>query len=92
MENKQTIERTFGIVLRRLREKTGLSHINFSTQIGVNRSHYGRIERGESSAGIGMIEKLSHGLNLEVSELMILVDKERKRILRGFVVKVKSNL
>jgi len=90
MVAKGAIDKAFGMVLRRLREeKTKQSHLSFSSTLGINRSHYGRIERGEASPRLGMIETLAHGLNMEVSEVMILVDKERKRIISGSVVKAK---
>ncbi len=89
-KDKDMIGKAFGTVLRRLREETGLSHMNFSDRLEINRSHYGRIERGESSPRLDMIEILARGLNLEVSELMILVDRERKRIVKGYVVKTGS--
>lgn len=34
-----------------------------------------------------MVEILARGLGIEVSELMILVDKERRRIVKGYVVR-----
>ena len=89
-KDKSTIGKAFGTVLRRLREETGLSHINFSDRLEMNRTHYGRIERGEVSPGLDTIEVLARGLNIEVSELMILVDQERKRIVKGYVVKTGS--
>ncbi len=73
--------------MRRLREKTGLSHMNFSDRIDINRSHYGKIERGEASPRLDTIDVIADGLNIELSELMILVDQERKRIVKGYVVK-----
>jgi len=86
-KDKDIIRKAFGTVLRRLREETGLSHMNFSDRLEINRSHYGRIERGEASPRLDTIDILARGLNIEVSELMILVDRERKRIVKGYVVK-----
>ena len=36
-----------------------------------------------------MLDKLAKEFGLELSELMILVNKERKRIKEGYVVKAK---
>ncbi len=90
MEAQEAVEKTFGRVLRRLREKSGRSHLIFSEHLNINRTHYGRIERGEASLRLRMVEALAKGLGLEISELMILLDKERKRIVKGYVVKPKK--
>lgn len=88
---EEAIENVLGRVFKRLREeKTGLSHVNFSARLEVDKTHYGRIERGETEPGIRIIDKLATGFGLELSELMILVDLERKRIKEGHVVKTKS--
>jgi ribosome-binding protein aMBF1 (putative translation factor) len=85
---EEAVEKVLGRVIRKLREdKTGLSHVNLAARFEIDKTHYGRIERGETEPGIRIIDKLAKGLGLELSELMILVDKERKKIKEGHVIK-----
>ncbi len=85
---EEAVEKILGKVFKRLREeKTGLSHVNFAARLEIDKTHYGRIERGETEPGIRIIDKLAKGFGLELSELMILLDKERKGINEGHIVK-----
>ena len=69
------IEKSFGKVVRKLREDKGYSQESFASFVGIDRSYHGRIERGEVSVTLRMIQSLSKAFGLKTSALLVLVEK-----------------
>jgi transcriptional regulator with XRE-family HTH domain len=60
----------FGHRLRKLRLKAGLSQDQMSHLFGVGRGHISDLERGKKNVGLPILERLSKGLGISLSELM----------------------
>lgn len=58
-----------GDFLRDTRKKAELSQEEFADKIGINRTYYGNLERGENSVSIDKLHKISRVLNIPLSEL-----------------------
>ena len=69
------IEKSFGLVVRRLRENKGFSQEAFAALAGIDRSYQGRIERGEVSITLRMIEVLSKTFGLKATQLFDFLKK-----------------
>lgn len=63
-------KRLFGLVLRQLRLKVGLSQEEFAHQMGYHRNYIGQLERGEKSPSLSALFNFSRGLGLRPSELV----------------------
>ena len=59
----------FGRVLRRRREKLGVSQEAFADMCQLDRSYIGGIERGERNVALVNIEKIAKTLRLTIAEL-----------------------
>lgn len=66
---------TLGEFLREARKDAGLSQEAFADKIGINRTYYGNLERGENSISIDKLQKISRVLNIPLSELFMQVEK-----------------
>lgn len=56
--------------IRTLRSERGWSQEEFADICGIHRSHMGEIERGEKDISISTLQKISKGLNIELSALL----------------------
>lgn len=65
----------FGIVLRRLREKQGLSQDSFAHHTGFHRNYIGQLERGEKSPSLSALFVLGKGCGVRPSQLLKLTEK-----------------
>lgn len=72
---KEKINIKFGYRLRQLREDNGFQQYEFATYCGVSEAYYGRLERGEYSPTLKMLEKISRALGINISELVKDIDK-----------------
>ena len=71
MEKKDSWATLFGERVKNLRlEKTGMSQEAFALYIGLERSQYARIERGENDVRLSTIGRIANGYGLTVSELL----------------------
>ncbi|QWD95235.1 helix-turn-helix transcriptional regulator [Polynucleobacter sp. MG-Unter2-18] len=68
----------FGIVLRGLRLKSGLSQESLGFAADLQRNYISLMELGQNQPTITTIFKLATALNIKPSELMILVENELK--------------
>lgn len=68
-QNKFNIK--LGAIVRKLREEQELSRLALAEISGVNEKYIGKIERGESSPSCFVLKKLSIGLNIQLSNLLI---------------------
>jgi transcriptional regulator with XRE-family HTH domain len=64
------IEQRFGLAVRRLRGRKGLSQEALAGQAGLNRSYLGEVERGCVSPSITTAAKLAQALDVPLAELV----------------------
>ena len=67
-----------GKTIRRLREETGLSQENFAAKVEMDRSNYGKVERGERNVTTLKLIRIADTLGVEVGDLLPKM-KELKR-------------
>ncbi len=65
-----------GIVLRKLRQKRGLSQEVVSGLAGIARTHLTMIEKGNKQPNLETLWRISQALNMPLSELIRLVEAE----------------
>jgi DNA-binding XRE family transcriptional regulator len=59
----------FGRAIREFREERGASQEAFALRCGIDRSHYGGIERGERNPSLSHIFKVADALDVRPSEI-----------------------
>lgn len=67
MEKK--IEILFGRVVRKYREKMGLSQEAFADVAGIHRTYVSSIERGKVQVSIGIAQQLAIALGMPLSRI-----------------------
>ena len=65
-----SIATRFGQRVRKLRQKRGLSQVEMAHRFGIDRGHISDLERGKKNVCLPMLEVLSKGFGISVSELM----------------------
>jgi len=63
-------EKAFGMVLREIRDKAGLSQLDVYVKFGVDRTQLSAIERGVQSPTLRTIVRLSRIFRVTPTELM----------------------
>jgi transcriptional regulator with XRE-family HTH domain len=71
------ILQSFGMALKLLREKTGLSQEKFALSIEMDRTYYASVEAGKRNISLKNIEKIAQGFDVSLSELFDLVEKTK---------------
>ena len=61
---------SLGNAIRKQREADGYSQDKFALEVGLGRSYYGSLERGEINATYLTLMKVSGFLNIELKELL----------------------
>lgn len=74
-------EKAFGMVLREIRDKAGLSQLDVYVKFGVDRTQLSAIERGVQSPTLRTIVRLSKIFRVSPTELMRRM--ERSAFYRG---------
>ncbi len=69
------IQKSFGLTLKQIRSEMGISQEKFALSIGMDRTYYASVESGKRNLSIQNIKKISDGLNISLSELFNLVEK-----------------
>lgn len=57
------------------RLRTGFQQYEFADLCGISEAYYGRLERGEYSPTIKILEKISRTLGISISELVKDIDR-----------------
>ena len=65
----------FGAAVRALRMERGIAQESLAHQAGIERSHMGKIERGEHVPTLPLILKIAAALGISASELMAATEK-----------------
>lgn len=71
--DKNELLKRFGMAVRRYRETIRLSQEALADAAGIERSHMGRIERGERNVSLLNIAKIASSLGLTLEQLFTLV-------------------
>jgi transcriptional regulator with XRE-family HTH domain len=69
MKDKVLLERV-GASLRKQRESSGLSQEAFADQIGMHRTYYSAIERGENNLTLRTLRRVCAGLGTKMWEVL----------------------
>lgn len=69
MPRQKDIKVLFGRRVRALREAAGWSQDKFAAELGVDRSHYGALERGEANATLETVARIAAGLGVRPKDL-----------------------
>ena len=72
-------EEAFGIVLRELRTKHGLSQESLAHEAGLERNYISLLELGRNSASIKTLFKLAPALGVTVAEFMKKVEARLRK-------------
>lgn len=64
MQPRSPAHASFGHAIRELREERGISQEAFALKCGIDRSHYGGIERGERNPSLGTVFKIADALGV----------------------------
>jgi transcriptional regulator with XRE-family HTH domain len=59
----------FGREVRRRREGAGWSQEGFALELGLDRSYFAEIERGEANPTLLVVRRIADGLGVRVAEL-----------------------
>ena len=69
MKDRVLAERV-GDALRRRRESLNISQEGFADKIGMHRTYYGAVERGEMNLTLRTLKRVCLGLGVKISELL----------------------
>lgn len=64
------LQRNVGANLRRQREREGYSQESFAERLGVHRTYFGGVERGERNLTLRAVERLAGRLGLDPLALL----------------------
>lgn len=73
------VARAFGEVVRALREERGVAQDKFALMADVDRSYYGKLERGERQPSLALLLRIAGALGIAGGELVSLVDAQLAR-------------
>ena len=60
----------FGLRVRELRKKAGLSQESFATKCGLDRTYIGGLERGERNVALRNLNVIATALGMSLSQMM----------------------
>ena len=75
-----SLEEAIGRNVRTLRIQQGLSVQQAADRVGVSKAMLSKIENNQTSASLGTLAKLAHGLDVPVTSLFRDVDVEREAV------------
>jgi transcriptional regulator with XRE-family HTH domain len=73
--NADSLQRRVGASIRRRREALGFSQEGFAAHIGMHRTYYSAIERGEKNLSLSTIQRLCLGLKAKAWEVFKEADR-----------------
>ena len=65
----------FGLAVREVRARRGLSQMGLGQAAGLHHNYVGAIERGEINPTLETIDKLAVGLDMPLSELAVIYER-----------------
>lgn len=66
----------FGEVIRAERVRQAIAQDQFALMANVDRSYYGKLERGERQPSLALILRIAKGLGISASSLLDQVEKQ----------------
>ena len=66
----RTLQQRVGDVLRRRRQRLGISQEAFADHIRMHRAYYGALERGEKNFQLSTLERVTVGLKVPMWEVI----------------------
>jgi len=69
IDNRDPVVVALGLQIRKKREKYGASQEGLAAAIGITRSYYGEIERGQRNVSAVYMMRIAKTLGVEVGEL-----------------------
>jgi transcriptional regulator with XRE-family HTH domain len=66
----QGVQKHLGVNIRRIRTEKGFTQDAFADRAGLNRSHMGEIERGESNVTIQTLKIIADALKVKIVDLV----------------------
>jgi len=76
------IVKRFGVRLRELRMKRGLSQGGLAKRAGTHVTYVSKMERGRSAPGLDLLERISMGLNVNIYDLIATEQADLLPVLR----------
>lgn len=73
----EPIEKAFGVVVRRRREKLGLSQEEFAAKADIHRTYISSIELGKVQVSIRIAQQLANALKVPLSRLWLDIENAR---------------
>lgn len=70
------IARAFGAAVRALRTERGFSQESLANLADIERSHMGKVERGEHMPTLAIVFKIARGLGCSAAEVMGRAEEE----------------
>lgn len=70
MKGDQARRKKLGQAFRRRREKLLVSQEAFADQLGMHRTYYSGVERGERNITLSTMTKIADGLGTKLAEVM----------------------
>jgi transcriptional regulator with XRE-family HTH domain len=70
------VAKAFGTVVRAEREQRAIAQDAFALLAHVDRSYYGKLERGERQPSLALLLRIARGLQLPGAELLAKVERE----------------
>lgn len=76
-------EKAFGAVVKRRRERVGMSQEGLAEAADIHRTHVGFIERGEKAATVVVARRIAIALSVPLSRLVGDAERELQRSARS---------
>jgi len=73
------LRQVFATNLRRIRHQREISQENLAYEAEINRTYLSKLEKGASSAGLDIIERLAAVLRIEAYQLLLPRHKQRRK-------------
>jgi transcriptional regulator with XRE-family HTH domain len=73
------ISKAFGMVVRRQRERLGLSQETLADRAGIHRTYVSSIELGKVRIGLDVAKKVADGLGISLKELIAEAEGHSKK-------------
>lgn len=70
-------EFSFGLVLKELRQASGLSQEELAFKAGLHRTYISQLERGEKSPSLKTLQRLAKALGIKPSDILLKAEKKR---------------
>jgi transcriptional regulator with XRE-family HTH domain len=64
------IRKEIGERIKKARKTKGLEHVDISAIAGINRSYYGKIEKGLANPTVGKLYKIIKALGIQSSDIL----------------------